>query len=177
MVSQVPSDDEFSISQQQCIAKMDICMGGLVAEEIVFGKDQRTTGAQSDLKKATEIARHMVSHCGMVDAIGPIYIEDDQVSPDLKRIVDDEVSKLLKDSQLRVKEMLTKKMKDLQRLANALLEYETLSAEDIQHVLMDTYKPPLKLLPINEQDKIQGDVEMKQSPTGRTTTITEPVLD
>eukprot|EP01025_Chloroclados_australasicus_P038166 TRINITY_DN3912_c0_g1_i5.p1 TRINITY_DN3912_c0_g1~~TRINITY_DN3912_c0_g1_i5.p1 ORF type:complete len:836 (+),score=153.86 TRINITY_DN3912_c0_g1_i5:121-2508(+) len=175
MVSQLPSEDEFSVSQQQCTAKIDVCMGGTVAEELVFGKDKRTTGAQSDLKQATEIARHMVARCGMVDAIGPVYVEDEFVSPDMKRVVDDEVSRLLKESQLRVKRVLQERLKDLQKLANALLQYETLTAEEIQKVLAGTYVPPptVQVKVGVEGEKTKGDGEVKEGAG----ILPEPVLN
>lgn len=60
MVTQLPSDDETSISKKQLLARLDVCMGGRVAEELIFGQDQITTGASSDLKTATELAHYMV---------------------------------------------------------------------------------------------------------------------
>lgn len=60
MVTQLPSDDETSISKKQLLARLDVCMGGRVAEELIFGQDQITTGASSDLKTATELAQYMV---------------------------------------------------------------------------------------------------------------------
>lgn len=61
MVTQVPSSDETSVSKKQLLARLDVCMGGRVAEELIFGKDNITTGASSDLDQATELAHYMVS--------------------------------------------------------------------------------------------------------------------
>jgi len=67
MVTQLPSDDETSISKKQLLARLDVCMGGRVAEEIIFGQDQITTGASSDLHTATELAQYMVSFCFVIN--------------------------------------------------------------------------------------------------------------
>ncbi|KAK8465324.1 hypothetical protein PHAVU_009G054200 [Phaseolus vulgaris] len=134
MVTQLPSGDETSISKKQLLARLDVCMGGRVAEEIIFGQDQITTGASSDLHTATELAQYMVSSCGMSDAIGPIHIKE-RPSSEMQSRIDAEVVKLLREAYDRVKALLRKHEKALHALANALLEYETLSAEEIRRVL------------------------------------------
>ncbi|KAG4969545.1 hypothetical protein JHK82_035240 [Glycine max] len=105
MVTQLPSSDETSISKKQLLARLDVCMGGRVAEELIFGQDYVTTGASSDLHTATELAQYMVV-------------------------------KLLREAYDRVKALLKKHEKALHVLANALLEYETLSAEEIRRILL-----------------------------------------
>ncbi|XP_014522384.1 ATP-dependent zinc metalloprotease FTSH 11, chloroplastic/mitochondrial isoform X1 [Vigna radiata var. radiata] len=134
MVTQLPSGDETSISKKQLLARLDVCMGGRVAEEIIFGQDQITTGASSDLHTATELAQYMVSSCGMSDAIGPIHIKE-RPSSEMQSRIDAEVVNLLREAYDRVKALLRKHEKALHALANALLEYETLSAEEIRRVL------------------------------------------
>ncbi|KAL2638448.1 hypothetical protein AAZV13_06G114900 [Glycine max] len=134
MVTQLPSGDETSISKKQLLARLDVCMGGRVAEEIIFGQDHITTGASSDLHTATELAQYMVSICGMSDAIGPIHIKESP-SSDLQSRIDAEVVKLLREAYDRVKALLRKHEKALHALANALLEYETLNAEEIRRIL------------------------------------------
>ncbi|CAK7324121.1 unnamed protein product [Dovyalis caffra] len=135
MVTQLPSSDETSISKKQLLARLDVCMGGRVAEELIFGQDHVTTGASSDLHTATELAQYMVSSCGMSDAIGPIHIKE-RPSSEMQSRVDAEVLKLLRDAYDRVKALLKKHEKALHALANALLEYETLSAEEIKRILL-----------------------------------------
>jgi ATP-dependent metalloprotease len=71
MVSQVPEKDEYSTTRQQMMAHIDVCMGGKAAEAMIFGEDQVTSGATSDLRQATRMARHMVMECGMNERIGP----------------------------------------------------------------------------------------------------------
>ncbi|XP_031390632.1 ATP-dependent zinc metalloprotease FTSH 11, chloroplastic/mitochondrial [Punica granatum] len=134
MVTQLPSSDETSVSKKQLLARLDVCMGGRVAEELIFGLDHVTTGASSDLQTATELAQYMVSNCGMSNAIGPIHIKE-RPSAEMQSRIDAEVVKLLRDAYDRVKALLRKHEKALHALANALLEYETLSAEEIKRIL------------------------------------------
>lgn len=135
MVTQLPSNDETTISKKQLLARLDVCMGGRVAEELIFGQDHVTTGASSDLNTATELAQYMVSTCGMSDTIGPIYIKD-RPGVEMESRIDAEVVKLLREAYDRVKALLKKHEKALHALANALLECETLNAEDIKRILL-----------------------------------------
>ncbi|CAA3008038.1 ATP-dependent zinc metalloprotease FTSH 11, chloroplastic/mitochondrial [Olea europaea var. sylvestris] len=135
MVTQLPSNDETSISKKQLLARLDVCMGGRVAEELIFGQDHITTGASSDLHTATELAQYMVSSCGMSDAIGPVHIKE-RPSSEMQSRIDAEVVRLLRDAYNRVKALLKKHEKALHALASALLEYETLSSEDIKRILL-----------------------------------------
>lgn len=135
MVTQLPSNDETSISKKQLLARLDVCMGGRVAEELVFGPDNVTTGASSDLHTATELAQYMVSSCGMSDAIGPVHIKE-RPSAEMQSRMDAEVVKLLREAYDRVKALLKKHEKALHTLATALLECETLTSEDIRRILL-----------------------------------------
>ncbi|XP_057950412.1 ATP-dependent zinc metalloprotease FTSH 11, chloroplastic/mitochondrial [Malania oleifera] len=135
MVTQLPSSDETSVSKKQLLARLDVCMGGRVAEELIFGKDYITTGASSDLNTATELAQYMVSICGMSDAIGPVHVKE-RPGSDMQSRIDAEVVKLLREAYDRVRALLKKHEKALHALANALLEYETLSAEEIKRILL-----------------------------------------
>ncbi|KAG1367699.1 ATP-dependent zinc metalloprotease FTSH 11, chloroplastic/mitochondrial [Cocos nucifera] len=138
MVTQLPSQDETSISKKQLLARLDVCMGGRAAEELIFGEEYITTGASNDLHTATELAQHMVSTCGMSDAIGPVYVKE-RPSTEMQSRIDSEVVKLLRDAYDRVKQLLKKHERALHALANALLEYETLTADEIKQVL-DPYR-------------------------------------
>ncbi|KAF5190761.1 Atp-dependent zinc metalloprotease ftsh [Thalictrum thalictroides] len=135
MVTQLPSNDETSISRKQLLARLDVCMGGRVAEELIFGQEHITTGASSDLHQATELAQYMVSTCGMSDEIGPVYVKE-RPGSEMQSRVDAEVVRLLKEAYDRVKALLKKHEKALHALANSLLEYETLSAEDIKRIVL-----------------------------------------
>ncbi|XP_043717118.1 ATP-dependent zinc metalloprotease FTSH 11, chloroplastic/mitochondrial isoform X2 [Telopea speciosissima] len=135
MVTQLPSNDETSVSKKQLLARLDVCMGGRVAEELIFGLEHITTGASSDLLTATELAQYMVSTCGMSETIGPVYIKE-RPGSEMQSRIDAEVVKLLREAYDRVKALLKKQEKALHALANALLEYETLGAEEIKQILL-----------------------------------------
>ncbi|CAL1391003.1 unnamed protein product [Linum trigynum] len=155
MVTQLPSNDETSISKKQLLARLDVCMGGRVAEELIFGQDHVTTGASSDLSKATELAQYMVSSCGMSDVIGPVHLKE-RPSSEMQSRIDAEVVKLLREAYDRVKALLKKHEKALHALANALLEYETLTSEEIKRILMP-YREG-KLPEPQEEEQEQGDL-------------------
>ncbi|KAH8943897.1 hypothetical protein BDL97_13G079400 [Sphagnum fallax] len=137
MVTQLPDKDETSISKRQMLARLDVCMGGRVAEEMIFGPDQVTSGARSDLQQATALARHMVSECGMSDTVGPIFIDTESQRPshDIQKSIDAEVVRLLKEAYERVRNLLKKHEADLHALARALLENETLNAKEVRQIL------------------------------------------
>ncbi|CAL9051149.1 unnamed protein product [Musa banksii] len=107
MVTQLPFQDETSISKKQLLACLDVCMGGRVAEELIFGEESITTGASSDLRTATELAHYMVSTCGMSDAIGPVYVKE-RPGSELQSRIDAEVLKLLREACDRVRRLLQK---------------------------------------------------------------------
>ncbi|EYU25202.1 hypothetical protein ABFS82_06G023400 [Erythranthe guttata] len=155
MVTQLPSSDETSISKKQLLARLDVCMGGRVAEELIFGEDYVTTGASSDLNTATELAQYMVSSCGMSDAIGPVHIKE-RPGSEMQSRVDAEVVKLLREAYSRVKALLKKHEKALHLLANALLEYETLNAEEIRRILVPYNEERLTI----EQEQQQVEEEL-----------------
>ncbi|KAK1320753.1 hypothetical protein QJS10_CPA03g00191 [Acorus calamus] len=147
MVTQLPSNDETSISKKQLLARLDVCMGGRVAEELIFGREQITTGASSDIHSATELAHYMVSSCGMSDAIGPVFVRE-RPSSEMQSRIDAEVVKLLREAYDRVKNLLKKHENALHALANALLEYETLNADEVKQILN-----PYQEVRISEQEE------------------------
>ncbi|KNA07237.1 hypothetical protein SOVF_173640 [Spinacia oleracea] len=154
MVTQLPSSDETSVSKRQLLARLDVCMGGRVAEELIFGEDHITTGASSDLSTATELAQYMVTSCGMSDAIGPVHIKE-RPGSEMQSRIDAEVVKLLRDAYDRVKALLKKHEKALHALATALREYETLSSEDIKRILLP-YREESRL--IEQQEQQEGEL-------------------
>lgn len=89
-------------------ARLDVCMGGRVAEELIFGAEHVTSGARDDLRQATRLARHMVMECGMSDLIGPVFVDADneKIGAELMRTADGEVSRILKEAYERVKKLL-----------------------------------------------------------------------
>ena len=141
MVLQLPDKDESSVSLRQLRARLDVCMGGRVAEELIFGPDFVTSGARSDLAQATRVARHMVCDCGMSDAIGPVWVSSRdstagwRPAQQTEALVDAEVRRLLSESYARVRVLLAESAPSLHALAAALLDRETLTGDEVVAVL------------------------------------------
>jgi cell division protease FtsH len=152
----LPEDDRVSITRQQLEAVLVMTYGGRTAEELVFGYDRVTTGASSDIQKATSIARRYVTQWGLSDAIGPILVGDNEqelflgreiqhrreVSEQTAQLVDAEVKRVITRAYDRAKEVLSENLDLLHTLASALLERETLSAEDIKMISRGEALPP-----------------------------------
>ena len=138
MVAYLPEKDQMNLSREQMLAHIDICMGGRVAEELIFGKLQVTTGASSDLQQATSMARNMITKYGMSEVLGPVYHTDAQLeklSAQTREAVEAEVRALCARADANARRILTQYDKELHTLADGLLEHETLSKEDIAEVL------------------------------------------
>merc|ERR1719201_555987 len=119
MVSYLPEKDQMNLSRQQILAHLDILMGGR-AEEVIFGRNQITTGASSDLQQATNMARSMITQWGMSSTLGPMYYpqnELDMLSPATREAVEKEVAELLISAEANAKRILTTHKEELHRLA------------------------------------------------------------
>uniref|UniRef100_A0A3B3YUT7 ATP-dependent zinc metalloprotease YME1L1 n=1 Tax=Poecilia mexicana TaxID=48701 RepID=A0A3B3YUT7_9TELE len=135
-VSMLPENDRWSETRAQLLAQMDVSMGGRVAEELIFGDENVTTGASSDFDGATQIAKLMVTRFGMSDKLGVMTYKDiTKQSPETQAAIEHEVRALLKESYDRAKNILKTYSKEHKKLADALLTYETLDAKEIQMVL------------------------------------------
>lgn len=134
---QLPEMDKVDITKKECIARLDVCMGGKIAEEMTYGPENTTSGCGSDLSSATSTARAMVTQYGMSEKVGPISLAEkwDSWSPKLRDVADQEVVDMLKASEERTRKMLKEKSVELQRLAQGLIEYETLTKEEIIKVV------------------------------------------
>ena len=149
MVMRLPEGDRISLSKAKLEADLAVAMGGRIAEEIIFGRDRVTTGASSDIKMATEMARRMVTEWGMSDKLGPLlYGEPSQevflghsvtqhknMSDATAHTVDEEVRRIVDTAYDAAKRILTENLNQLETLAKGLLEFETLSGEDIHALL------------------------------------------
>ncbi|XP_030385809.1 ATP-dependent zinc metalloprotease YME1 homolog isoform X2 [Scaptodrosophila lebanonensis] len=140
----IPEKERYHVTKAQLLAMMDTMMGGRAAEEIIFGADKITSGASSDLKQATSIATHMVKDWGMSDKVGLRTIETpkglmaaESLGPNTVEAVDAEIKRILSESYDRAKTILKKHTKEHKALAEALLKYETLDADDIKAILSD----------------------------------------
>jgi cell division protease FtsH len=134
-----PETDRFNYREPEVYARIKVALGGRAAEEVVYG--ETSTGAESDIQQLTEIARQMVGRWGMSSAVGPVAVipRDGagpllpgaaEVSPETQRLVDDEVRRIVGESQRQVIALLEEHRGKLDSLANALLEHETLDEED-----------------------------------------------
>ena len=149
MVMQLPERDKLSMSYEQMTSRLAVLMGGRVAEEIVFGKEKVTSGAQSDIEQATKLARAMVTRWGFSDELGTVMYGENQeevflgysmgkqnnISESTSQKIDSEVRRLVESGLADATRILTTKRHDLESLAQGLLEYETLSGDEIRGVL------------------------------------------
>ena len=149
MVMRLPERDSYSYHRDKMYANLAVAMGGRVAEEVIFGYDKVSSGASSDIQYATQLARDMVTRWGMSDELGPLqYAEPDeevflgysvnrsrQMSNETAQAIDKEIRKVVEDGYTRAKHLLDENHAELESLAQALLEYETLSGDEIKKVL------------------------------------------
>ena len=149
MVMQLPERDKLSMSYEQMTSRLAILFGGRVAEELIFGKEHVTSGASSDISQATKLARAMVTKWGFSDKLGVVEYGENQdevflghsvarsqnVSEATSEIIDAEVKRLTQGGFDEARRILTERIEDLHTLAKAMLEYETLSGEEIIDIL------------------------------------------
>jgi len=159
MVMQLPEADRYSMKLQQMTSTLAILMGGRVAEELIFGRENVTSGASSDIEQATRLARSMVTRWGLSEKLGVVSYGENQeevflghsvartqnISADTAKTIDAEIKKLVQGGYDEAKRILTAKIEDLHTLAKALLEYETLSGDEIIKVLQGI--PPVRETP------------------------------
>jgi cell division protease FtsH len=155
MVMRLPERDNYSYHRDKMYANLSVAMGGRVAEELIFGYDKVSSGASSDIQYATGLARDMVTRWGMSDVLGPLqYAEADeevflgysmnrsrQMSNETAVMIDQEIKRIVEGGYNQAKKLLTKHKKQLHALAEALLEYETMSGDEIKALLTDGTKP------------------------------------
>ncbi|CEG09387.1 ATP-dependent zinc metalloprotease FtsH [Afipia felis] len=149
MVMQLPERDKMSMSLEQMTSRLAIMMGGRVAEEMIFGRNKVTSGASSDIDQATRLARMMVTRWGLSDELGTVaYGENNDevflgmqvnrqqnVSEATAQKIDSEVKRLVEEGYNEATRILTEKRDDLETLAKGLLEFETLSGDEITDLL------------------------------------------
>ncbi|KTW25947.1 hypothetical protein T552_03221 [Pneumocystis carinii B80] len=137
MVMQLPDMDKYTESKKEFLAKIDVALGGRVAEELTLGKDNITSGSLSDIQNATAIAKAMVTQYGMSDKVGPVAYDQDlsRLSSSTKALVESEIKTLLEEAQARATNILKTHKKELDRLAKALIEFETLTSDEIEKAI------------------------------------------
>ncbi len=153
----LPEDDRFSYSKQRLESSISSLFGGRVAEELIFGPESVTTGAQNDIQRATDIARSMVTKWGLSDRLGPLtYSEEEQevflghsvtqhksVSDETNHLIDEEVRRFIERNYARARQLLTENQDKLHAMAAALIKYETIDADQIDDIMSGrTPRPP-----------------------------------
>jgi cell division protease FtsH len=145
----LPERDKYSVSKVELEAKLASMFGGRVAEELIFGVESITTGASDDIRQATNLARRMVTEFGFSDKLGPLrYSENEEevflghsvtqrknVSDATAKVIDDEIRRLVEEGEATARRILTEHIAELHVIAKGLLEFETLSADEIAALL------------------------------------------
>ncbi|MEE2655201.1 MAG: ATP-dependent zinc metalloprotease FtsH [Pseudomonadota bacterium] len=145
----LPERDALSMSRVQLESKIAMAFGGRIAEKLIFGNENVTTGAANDIRQATSMARSMVTEYGFSDKLGPLRYSDNEeevflghsvaqkknVSDATAKLIDEEVRRLVDTGMVTAERILTENNNELEILAQALLEYETLSGEEIAALL------------------------------------------
>jgi ATP-dependent metalloprotease len=133
----LPEMDKYSYTVRDYLGRIDRAMGGKVAEEIVYGNELVTSGVSADLDSATRTAWQMVAQLGMSERLGPVeYLRKyNQLSSETRALVESEVKKVLDESYARARALLLSRRKELDLLAKALVEYETLDRDEVEKIL------------------------------------------
>lgn len=172
MVQQLPEKDRYSITRQQMMSRLIVAMGGRVAEEMKFGYDAVTSGASGDIQMATNLARSMVTEWGMSDALGPVlYAENSgevflgksvtqnqNMSEETARLVDAEIKRLVTEGYEGARKLLKEKEKEWTMLAEALIEYETLTGDEIKQVIAGEKIDKSAECPVEEGKRTQSSI-------------------
>ena len=149
MVMRLPERDQLSVTRAKLQADLAVAMGGRIAEELIFGHDKVTSGASSDISMATKLAKAMVTRWGMSDKLGPLAYQDNEeevflghsvarhqnMSEETQRQIDAEVRRIVEEGYATAKKVLTERLDDLHTIAKGLLEFETLSGDEITGLL------------------------------------------
>ncbi len=145
----LPDRDRYSMSMQQMKARLALAFGGRIAEQLIYGEDSLNTGAANDIQQATDMARAMVMEYGMSEKLGWLRYRDNQdevflghsvarnqqVSEETFRLIDAEVRALIEEAEKRARKVLTDNIDELHKLAEALLEYETLTGDEAKKAI------------------------------------------
>ncbi|CAA9306397.1 MAG: Cell division protein FtsH [uncultured Gemmatimonadetes bacterium] len=175
----LPEDDRVSVTRQELEAQLAMCYGGRIAEELVFGRERVTTGASSDIQRATGVARRYVTQWGLSDAVGPVAISENsqevflgrdfgqrrEVSEKMAELVDAEVGRVLNEALERARATITEHRDLLDRLAISLLERETLGREEIDILVSGQELPPIRPEPTYGPPDLPSAPPLKDRPS------------
>jgi cell division protease FtsH len=163
MVMRLPERDQLSMTKAKMHGDISVAMGGRIAEELIFGKDKITSGASSDIEMVTRLARNMVTRFGMSEDLGTVAYQENEeeiflgrsvarhqnVSNETAKKIDLEIKKIVDNGYSRAKRILTEKLNDLHKIAKALLQYETLTGDEIRDIIFKNIYP--KRLTLEEE--------------------------
>ncbi len=150
----LPEEDRYSYSKERLESQISSLFGGRIAEELIFGSDNVTTGASNDIQRTTELARNMVTKWGLSDKLGPLTYGEDEgevflghsvtqhknVSDETAHTIDEEIRAIVKRNYERAKDILETNMDKLHAMADALMKYETIDEKQIADIMAG--KPP-----------------------------------
>ena len=173
----LPERDKLAHTYSELNAQLASLFGGRIAEELIYGKENITTGAGNDIQQATNLAKRMVKEFGFSDILGPLRYESNQeevflghsvaqqtnISDETARLIDTEIRALVQKGEKEEKRIITSKIKDLHIIAEGLLEYETLTALDIKDLLKG--KKIVKQEDIEDKENKDTDVPNKKTKT------------
>ena len=191
LVMSLPERDQLSVTYKKYKSKIAMAMGGKVAEELIFGADNVTSGAASDIQQCTKIARAMVTQFGFTKELGHVDYANEQTSylgmygggsnhsSMTQKIIDEKVKEIIDEGYETAKRILTEKSKDLENLALGLLEYETLTGPEIVKVIsgkplnrndddddsLDDIKPSVVSIPRAKKPKLKGNSTLDPKPS------------
>ena len=191
----LPERDKYSQSKMEIEAMIASLFGGRVSEEMIFGPEKVTTGASDDIRRATSLARRMVTEFGFSEKLGPLRYSDNEeevflghsvtqrknVSDATAKVIDEEIRRIVEEGEHRARDILTGHVDELHALAKGLLEYETLSVDEIRRIIKgqpivrdtgggksdDAARPPpgrRSSVPPSGRDKPAGGLEPEPQP-------------
>ncbi len=134
----LPERDTYTRTQTQLKGKLALCFGGRIAEQIIYGDDALNTGAHNDIEQATNTARQMVTEFGMSEKVGWLQFRQDYNSPlseKTSQLIDAEVRRLVQEAEARARKVLTDHIDDLHTVTAALIEFETLSGDEVKKLI------------------------------------------
>jgi cell division protease FtsH len=161
----LPERDKLSYSKQWCEARVATMFGGRVAEQLIYGEDHLNTGASSDIMQATELARRMVTEWGMSEKLGPLRYNENQqevflghaitqrqnMSEETARVIDEEIRRIVTQGLQKAREVLNGNREKLEAITQALMEYETVSGDEVQALLRGE-----KIVRVAEDEETKG---------------------
>ncbi|NNL56716.1 MAG: ATP-dependent metalloprotease, partial [Pseudomonadales bacterium] len=183
----LPEEDRYSHSKRHILSQICALFGGRIAEEIINGEDGVTTGASNDIQRATEIARNMVTKWGLSEKMGPLLYEENQeeiflgksagstashVSGNTRNSIDEEVRRIVDECYAKAKQLLEENRDKLDMMADALMKYETIDADQIDDIMAG--KMPRKPANWTDDDEPGGDASVESGQADEQSSAAKP---